>query len=76
MYATYKRVQSPEMEEAVGTGWLPPAPDLRDFTETEPEIVEMIEKLGLAQEENLKGPPEDVDLRPWCSAVENQRSLG
>jgi hypothetical protein len=25
-----------EMGEAVGTGWLPPLPDLRDYTESTP----------------------------------------
>jgi hypothetical protein len=32
MYQTYAKVQIPETEELVGTGWLTPVPDLRDYT--------------------------------------------
>lgn len=64
-------------EEHAGTGWLPPLPDLKDYTETEPEIAEMAKKLGLAAAK--KGPaaalPAKADLRKWCSPVENQQGL-
>ncbi|MFX0197476.1 MAG: C1 family peptidase [Candidatus Hodarchaeota archaeon] len=76
MYATYKPVEIPEVGQTVGTGWLPPLPDLRDFTDAEPEIAEMAKKLGLPKGEEMKAPPEKVDLRDWCSPVENQKSLG
>lgn len=78
-----------EMSETVGTGWLPPLPDLRDYTEGTPEIAEMAVKLRLAGEpssakkstkaksgENLLALPVAVDLRRWCSAIENQKNLG
>ncbi len=52
MYATYKTVEIPEVGQTVGTGWLPPLPDLRDFTDAEPEIVEISKKLGLPKNKN------------------------
>jgi C1A family cysteine protease len=76
MYATYRPVVIPEVGQTVGTGWLPPLPDLRDFTDTEPQIADMAKKLGLPKSKELKAPKATVDLRGWCSAVENQQSLG
>jgi len=77
MYATYQLVNLTETEECVGTGWLPPMPDLRDYTQAEPGITEMSKKLGLtAGKKGAKALPETVDLREWCSPVENQESLG
>jgi C1A family cysteine protease len=76
MYATYKPVEIPETGQTVGTGWLPPFPDLRDFSDAEPRIVDMAKKLGLTKSKESKLLPETVDLRTWCSVVENQQSLG
>ncbi|MEO0293784.1 MAG: C1 family peptidase [candidate division WOR-3 bacterium] len=75
MYPMYKKVIIPERGEIVGTGWLPPLPDLRDYTEEHPEIAEMTKKLGISQEKS-KPLPSKVDLRPWCSKVEDQGDLG
>lgn len=73
----YEKVEAPETEEIIGTGWLPPMPDLRDYTEGHPEIIEMIHKLGNAPTESLKlAIPNRVDLRQWCSPIENQGNLG
>jgi C1A family cysteine protease len=58
----------------VKTGWLPPVPDLRDYS-TEHEAIKLMAKaLGLA----AKAPalPSTADLRKWCSPVENQLGLG
>jgi len=76
MYATYKPVEIPELNQALGTGWLPPLPDLRDFTDEKPEIAVMVKKLGLPGSEKRKAMPAAVDLRPWCSPIENQQGLG
>lgn len=76
MYATYKPVEISEPGQTVGTGWLPPLPDLRDYTEAESEIAAMAGKLGLSRRKGVKAPPATVDLRTWCSPVENQNSLG
>jgi C1A family cysteine protease len=61
----------------VGTGWLPPWPDLRDYTTDKPEIAAMAQNLGLAK--RAASPPKTpsrIDLREWCSPVENQKNLG
>ena len=77
MYATYKAVEIPEVGEPLGTGWLPPLPDLRDYTTAKPEIAGMAKTLGLARGgKELKAAPISVDLRAWCSPIENQKSLG
>ena len=76
MYATYKTVRIPETAQTVGTGWLPPLPDLRDYTDAEPEIAKMSEKLGLPRGEKLTASGKIVNLRKYCSPIENQMSLG
>lgn len=77
MYEMYQDVEIPETQETVGTGWLPPLPDLRDYTEEQPQVAEMVERLGISP---TAGPapqaPASVDLRAWCSKIENQGSLG
>ena len=75
MYPFYEKVELPEIEEKVGTGWLPPLPDLRDYTETVVDIPKMTQKLGIP----LKAAPSipaSVDWRNYCSSVENQQNLG
>jgi len=76
MYAAYKTPLITETGQAVGTGWLPPLPDLRDFTEGEPAIAEMAKKLGLPRDAGLQAAPASVDLRAWCSPIEDQKRLG
>lgn len=77
MFAAYKSVDLPETKERVSTGWLPPLPDLRDCTEEEPEITEMAKMLGVAPKRSrMRAIPPTVDLRTWCSPIENQRNLG
>lgn len=73
----YWEVEIPETKETVGTGWLPPLPDLRDYTEEHPDIAEMAKDLGVSV--TLKVMPTlatHVDLRRWCSPIENQLHLG
>lgn len=76
MYTTYRSVAIPELDQKVGTGWLPPMPDLRDYTDEKPEIAAMAKKLGLPRGETLRAMPDSVDLRAWCSPIENQKALG
>ncbi|MBN1474111.1 MAG: hypothetical protein JW914_05820 [Syntrophaceae bacterium] len=59
-------------------GWLPDYPDFRDYTEETEEIKSILKsktkKSGKkVTESNL---PTSVDLRPWCSPVEDQANLG
>lgn len=57
----------------VGTGWLPPLPDLRDYDEGHPSLQQTLKKLGMDSEAPL---PDRVDLRQWCSPVQDQGALG
>ena len=45
--ATYEKVKIPETGEIFGTGWLPPLPDLRDYTEESAQIPNIAAKLGI-----------------------------
>ncbi|MFP5235333.1 MAG: hypothetical protein ACLGSD_05480 [Acidobacteriota bacterium] len=64
----------PETGHIVGTGWIPDRPDLRDYTADHPAITKMIDPVT---QKALKGPlPAVIDLRPFCSPVENQGMLG
>lgn len=74
MESMYGKLMLPGTNEIVGTGWLPPMPDLRDYTEENPDIRQFIDKLGI--ESGSSGASGTVDLRKWCSPVENQLSLG
>jgi len=77
MIQLYKEVEIPQTHEKVGTGWLPPLPDLRDYTEDQPEISEMAKKLRVLPTKKITlSLPTSVDLRQWCSPIENQGSLG
>jgi C1A family cysteine protease len=57
-----------------GTGWLPPIPDLRDYTEYNQQLDLLNSKLGIGAEEQKAIT--SVDLRKWCSGVENQGDIG
>jgi len=71
--AIRERVRLVGITETVGTGWLPPTPDLRDYSPEHPEIKPISKKLRL---NGTSAPPPNVDLRQWCSPVENQLNLG
>jgi C1A family cysteine protease len=74
METMYGRLVLPGSGEIVGTGWLPPMPDLRDYTEYQKEIKAISKKLGIGT--GKKKAASSVDLRQWCSPVENQGTLG
>jgi C1A family cysteine protease len=74
MYSLYRKVTIAETSEIVGTGWLPQMPDLRDYSPEHPEIRSVSKKLGL--KEMAPALPVSVDLRKWCSPIENQLNLG
>jgi C1A family cysteine protease len=64
-----------------GTGWLPPSIDPRDFTAGHPEIEPVTEVLarrlkGRGKSRAPTATPPSVDLRRWCSPIDNQASLG
>jgi len=72
----------------LGMGWLPDYPDFRDYTAEREEISPRLVRLG--QKESVKSMltklgvaklakvsiPTSMDLRKWCSPIENQGSLG
>src|SRR5665647_125319 len=66
----------------VGTGWLSPQPDLSDYTSASKQITAFNKKLKLPsltarpQDRTTARPITRVDLREWCSPVENQLELG
>jgi C1A family cysteine protease len=69
-------------------GWLPDYPDIRDYTiekdEVDPKFValgekdsikEMLIKIGLKETASYNSP-DVIDLRRWCSPIEDQGSIG
>jgi C1A family cysteine protease len=74
MNVIIKNLASDGSSELPGTGWLPPMPDLRDYTEFNEQLAVLNQKLGIA--ETGENVPVSVDLRKWCSPIENQLSLG
>ncbi len=62
MNTMYGYVEVPTPQAGIGTGWLPPVPDLRDYTVEHPEIAEMSKVLGFSAEigekvEKLRASP-------------------
>ena len=77
-----------ELMDRVGMGWLPDYPDFRDYMieqDTVPtklqalgqkdSVKAMRRKVGVAEPKKVNLSA-SVDLRPWCSPIENQGSLG
>jgi C1A family cysteine protease len=63
-------------------GWIPDYPDFRDYTEETEEVKEILKPSGLPLRAPRKKSPKSkslpafVDLREWCSPVEDQGQLG
>jgi C1A family cysteine protease len=70
------------MAQQHSMGWIPDYPDFRDYTENTDEVRAILEATGLLARRGEKKPrkakalPENVDLREWCSPVEDQGALG
>lgn len=63
-----------EEREKLGMGWLRDLPDFRDYTPEHSKVKSMLEGIGLAEpKKDLSNP---VDLREWCSPIEDQGDLG
>jgi len=58
-------------ERVYGLGWLPDYPDFRDYTQDNIEV-----KNILGEKQNKVSLPASVDLREWCSPVDDQGMLG
>jgi len=63
-----------ELNENHGLGWLRDLPDVRDYSPQHEDIKPLLKKLNV-----LTAPaslPATVDLRAWCSPIEDQGQLG
>lgn len=56
-------------------GWLPDYPDIRDYT-LQHKAIQLMLKESKVVKAPAATPPSAVDLRQWCSPVEDQRELG
>lgn len=63
-----------ESVDGKGMGWVPDLPDYRDYTPTTEPIAQLLAKTSVTSAP--KALPASVDLRPWCSPVEDQGQLG
>jgi len=70
-----RKTVTKEKDEKFGLGWLPDLPDFRDYEFAHDEIKKVFHKTKLTSSKPTALPPA-VDLRPWCSPIENQGSLG
>lgn len=68
-------VEGIEMTQRLSMGWLPDHPDFRDY-DISHEDVKAIFKGTRFENGTLSSIPSSVDLRPWCSPIENQGALG
>lgn len=64
-----------ETTSRLGMGWLPDYPDCRDYTVENKTMKAMLTKAGVAKPTKAKLPP-TIDLRAWCSPIENQGGIG
>jgi C1A family cysteine protease len=56
-------------------GWRPDYPDFRDYTVTNESVKPMFGKVGVLDVEG-SSLPGSIDLRKWCSPIEDQGMLG
>ena len=69
-------------ETTLSLGWLPDLPDFRDYTAESAAVVSLLDTAGMkmtaGKGSRAKAPTlsAKVDLRSYCSPIENQLSLG
>ena len=59
-----------------GMGWLRDRPDFRDYTAQSERIGYMLRETDISDVAMVNDLPENVDLRSWCSPIEDQGELG
>jgi len=69
-------LQIDERGERRGLGWLPDHPDLRDSTTEDKEVKSLLKKTSVPKLGAPKYLPAKVDLRAWCSPIEDQGKIG
>jgi C1A family cysteine protease len=57
-------------------GWRPDKPDFRDYTTNRKEIQELMTRIGAKGVNDANTLPTNVDLRQWCSPINDQGNLG
>lgn len=57
-------------------GWLSDYPDFRDYTPDNNNVHPMLATVGIEDVAGMNNLPEFVDLREWCSPIEDQGTLG
>lgn len=67
-----------DQTQLFGMGWLPDRPDFRDYHPEHAAIKKLFEGTRLQNGSLTNAPalPPSVDLRQWCSTIENQGALG
>jgi len=77
---TSKKVSLTGLGVPRGTGWLPPIFDRRDYGPDHPAVAAANQRIAAQlKAHKLKAfaaPPSAIDLRPWCSPIEDQGALG
>lgn len=63
------------MDRIKGMGWERDLPDFRDYTAKEADIAD-IRSQSNSLKKAIKKSPTSVDLRKWCSPIEDQGDLG
>jgi C1A family cysteine protease len=57
-------------------GWVRDLPDLRDYTPAHEAVAAILEPRPVGAKLSADAAPGRVDLRPWCSPIEDQRNIG
>lgn len=59
-------------------GWVPELPDVRDYTAETGDVAVLLSTVpaGATVRATAPAAPSRVDLRQWCSPIENQRTIG
>ncbi|MBK8268255.1 MAG: cysteine protease [Planctomycetes bacterium] len=77
MYEVYRNPVISSLGQTRGTGWLPPVPDLRDYGVADAHVEKKMKAFGLSpRKAGDPALPSKVDLREWCSPIEDQGQLG
>ena len=63
------------LDRIFGRGWLPDYPDFRDYTYRTESIANVYSTLGVQDVASVQYLAESVDLREWCSPIEDQNDF-
>ncbi|MCJ7445856.1 MAG: cysteine protease [Methanotrichaceae archaeon] len=69
-------IESKTKQGMMGMGWLRDLPDFRDYTLKNKEVVALTGKMKLAEMPRTPKLSSHVDLRKFCTPIENQGNIG